>query len=186
MTTKQYDSMIKNHIEKKDFIKIKRTVTEGSADITGFILQLSKDFLLIQKEEEFNLNGYAIIRKDQFDAIRCNKYDRGFKRILKNEGIIDAEYGIDQKIRITNWQTIFEDLKKHDYHVIIECENLEDPIFLIGPITKVNKNFISIRYYDPTGLLDKTPTKVNYKDITLVKFDDRYINVFKKYLRTRK
>jgi len=32
--------------------------------------------------------------------------------------------------------------------------------------------------------LDKKPTTVNYNDITLVKFDDRYINVFKKYLRT--
>jgi hypothetical protein len=185
MPTKQYDSTIKNHIEEKDFAKIKRTFTEGSADITGFILQFSKDFLLLQEEEEFYLNGYAIIRKDQFEAIRCNKYDRALKSMLKKEGIINSDYGINKKIRLMSWQAIFEDLRKHDYHVIVECENLEEPVFLIGPITKVNKNSVSIQYYDPTGLLDKAPTKVNFKDITLVKFDNRYINVFKKYLRTR-
>ncbi len=184
MTIKQYDDMIKGHVDKKDFVKIKRTVTEGSADISGFILQMSKDFLLIQKEEEFYLNGYAIIRKDHFDAIRCNKNDKAFKRILKAEGIIDSDYGIKKKIRLKDWRTIFEDLMRHDYHVIVECEDLKESLFVIGPIKKINKDSVNIQYYDPTGLLDKKPTTVKYKDITLVKFDDRYINVFKKYLRT--
>lgn len=56
--------MVKTHIDKKDFVKIKRTVTEGEANITGFILYMSKDFLLIQQEEEFLLNGYCIIRDE--------------------------------------------------------------------------------------------------------------------------
>lgn len=183
-TIKQYDDMIKTHVDKKDFVKIKRTVTEGEANISGFILQMSKDFLLIQKEEEFFLNGYGIIKKDHFDAIRCNKFDKAFKRMLKAEGIFDSDYGIRNKLRLKDWKTIFEDLMKHDYHVIVECEDLEAPLFVIGPIKKVNKDSVSIQYYDPTGLLDKRPTNVKYKDITLVKFDDRYINVFKKYLRT--
>jgi hypothetical protein len=176
--------MIKRHVDKKDFVKIKRTVTEGSADISGFILQMSKDFLLIQKELEFYLNGYAIVRKDHFDSIRCNKFDKAYKGILKGEGIFDSDYGIKKKIRIKNWRTIFEDLMKLDCHVIIECEDLKDPIFVIGPIKKINKDSVNIQYYDPTGLLDKKPTTIKYKDITIVKFDERYINVFKKYLRT--
>jgi hypothetical protein len=184
MTVKQYDHMIKAHVEKRDYVKIKRTVTEGSADISGFILQMSKDFLLIQKEEEFFLNGYGIIKKDHFDAIRCNKFDRAFKRMLKAEGIFDSDYGIKNKLRLKDWKTIFEDLMRHDYHVIVECEDLGDPLFVIGPIKKVNNDSVNIQYYDPTGLLDKKPTRVKYRDITLVKFDDRYINVFKKYLRT--
>jgi len=183
MSVKQYDDIIKSHVDKKDFVKIKRTVTEGEADISGFILQMSKDFLLIQKEEEFFLNGYGIIRKDHFDAIRCNKFDKARKRILKAEGIFDTDYGIKNRITLKDWKTIFIDLLKYDCHVIVECEDLEEPLFVIGPIKKVNSDSVSIRYYDPTGLLDKKPTKVKYKDITLVKFDDRYINVFKKYLR---
>jgi hypothetical protein len=184
-TIKQYDTEIKRHIKKKDYVKIKRTVTEGSADISGFILQMSSNFILIQKEEEFYLDGYGIIKKDHFDALRCNKFERAFKRILKAEGIFDSDYGFRKKLKLTDWKTILEDLMKHDYHVIVECEDMEDPLFVIGPIKKVSKDSVDILYYDPTGLLDQKPTKVKYKDITLIKFDNRYINVFKKYLRTK-
>jgi hypothetical protein len=133
MTIEKYDDMIKAHVDKKDFVKIKRTVTDGSADITGFILQMSKDFLLIQKEEEFYLNGYGIIRKDHFDVIRCNKFDKAFKRILKSEGIFDSDYGIRNKIRLRDWRTIFEDLAAHDYHVIVECEDIAQHVSAMVP-----------------------------------------------------
>lgn len=184
MTVEEYDKMLQKYIDKKAFVKIKRTVTEGEADISGFILQLTKDFLLIQKEEEFYLNGYGIIKKDHFDSIRSNKNDKALKRILKAEGILDTDYGIDKSINLKSWETIFHDLKKFDFHVIVECEDLKESLFIIGPIKKVNKSSVSIQYYDATGLLEKRATTVKYKDVTLVKFDDRYINVFRKYLRT--
>lgn len=117
--------------------------------------------------------------------MRCNKFDKAFKRILKAEGVFNSDYGIKNKVRLNDWQTIFNDLKKHDYQIIVECEDLKEPLFVIGPIQKVNTNSVSIQYFDPTGLLDKKPTKVQFKDITLVKFDCRYINVFRKYLRTK-
>lgn len=183
MTTKQYDSLIKNYIDKRDFVKIKRTVTDGEADVSGFILQQSKDFLLIQIENEFYLNGYAIIQKDHFDSIRNNKYDKTMKKILRGEKVFDTDYGIKSKINLKSWETIFTDLKQNDFHVIVECEDLKEPKFVIGPIKKINKKSVSILYYDPTGLLDRKPTSLNYKDITIVKFDNRYTSIFRKYLR---
>jgi len=180
---KEYDVTLQKHIDKKEFVKICRTVTDGEANISGFILQMTKDFLLIQIEEEFYLNGYGIIRKDHFDSLRCNKFDRALKRILKAEGILESGFGIEKKINLRNWDTIFKDLKKFDQHVIVECEDLEESLFVIGPIKRVNKDSVSIQYYDPTGLLDKKVTTVKYKDVTLVKFDNRYVNVFRKYLR---
>jgi len=182
-TIKKYDEMIQNHIDKKDYVKVVRKVTEGDADIEGFLLQMTREFLLIQKEEEFYLNGYGIFRKDHFESLRCNKFDKTLKRILKAEGILDSSFGIDKKINLRSWETIFKDLKEFYQHVIVECEDLEKPLFVIGPIKRVNKDSVGIQYYDATGLLDKKVTTIKYKDITLVKFDDRYIKVFRKYLR---
>jgi hypothetical protein len=181
-TIKQYDKLIQGYIDNKDLVKIFRTVTDGEANIHGFIIAMSKTFLLIQKEEEFYLNGYAIIRKDHFDALRSNNYEKTFKKILSQEGML-KEYGLSKKISITSWASIFKALKKLDFHVIVECEDLEVPQFLIGPLTKVHREFVSIKNYDPTGRLDKRSTKVKYNDITIVKFDDRYLNVFRKYLK---
>lgn len=178
--------MLQKYIDRKEYVTIKRTVTEGEANISGFLLKMSKDFLLMQKQEEFNLNGYGIIRMDHFDALRSNNVDKTFKKILRAEGIMAADYGIKNEIDLKSWQTIFHDLKKLDYHVIVECEDLEEPLFLIGPIKRVNKSAVGIQYYDATGQLDAELTMVKYDDITLVKFDDRYINIFRKYLRVKK
>ena len=70
--------------------------------------------------------------------------------------------------------------------MIIENENPNDSSFDIGPITKVSKDAVYIRYFNAQGFLDAEPTKIIWEYITIVKFDDRYINTFSKYLRVRK
>ena len=186
MKIKAYDTLLQTHIDKKDFVKIYRTFREKEETISGFILAFSKDFLLLQVDNEFALNGYAIIRKGQFDSIRCNKYDKTQKKIYKAEGLMDNSYVIDKNISLKNWQDNFTDLKKNDYHVIIECEDKEEPLFDIGPIKRILKNSVSIQYYDPTGQLENKLTSRKYADITIVKFDDNYSKTFRKYLKPSK
>jgi hypothetical protein len=179
----RYDNMLQKHIDNKDFVKIFRTFQDTEKNISGFILSMTKNFLLVQLDYDFILNGYSIIRKDQFDSLRCNKYDKTQKRIFQAEGIIDRFYGLDKSVSLTNWQDIFTDLEKLDYHIIIECENKKRPKFLIGPIEKVTKNKINIQNYDPTGKLDEKSSSVKYDDITIVTFGDNYSTTFRKYLR---
>jgi len=179
----RYDNMLQKHIDNKDFVKIYRTFQDTEKNISGFILSMTKDFLLVQIDYDFILNGYSIIRKDQFGSLRCNKYDKTQKRIFQAEGIIDRFYGLDKSVSLTNWQDIFTDLEKLDYHIIIECENKKKPKFLIGPIEKMTKNKINIQNYDPTGKLDEKSSSVKYDDITIVTFGDNYSTTFRKYLR---
>ncbi len=181
-----YDAFLQSHIDKRDFVKIYRKFNEREENISGFLLAISKDFLLLQVDNEFSLNGYAIIRKDQFDSLRCNKYDKTQKKIYIAEGLLENGYGIDKSISLESWQDIFKTLKLLDYHVIIECEDKEEPWFDIGPIKRVNKESVSIQYYDPTGQLESKLTSRKYSDITLVKFDDNYSKTFRKYLKPSK
>ena len=183
---KSDDIILQNYIDKKAFVKINRTFKDYSENIRGFILKMTKDFLLVQLENNFFLDGYAIIRKDQFDSIRCSKYEKACKKILKAEGIFDDNYGINKDIDLTNWQSILKSIKALDFHVIIECEDLDEPDFIIGPIKRVTQNSTSIQFYDPTGLLEDNLSQVKYSDITIVKFDDRYTKTYRKYLRTNK
>src|SRR5690349_5856063 len=93
---KEYDIMLQKHIDKKDFVKINRTFKDREENISGFILSLSKNFLLLQVGYDFLLDGYAIIPKDQFDSIRCNKFEKKAKKIYKAEGLLDTQYGAQQ------------------------------------------------------------------------------------------
>lgn len=180
---KDYDVLLQRYIDKKDFVKINRTFKGSEINISGFMLSHSKDFLLLQVDNEFFLDGYAIIPKQQFDSIRCNKYDRAFKKIYKGEGLLNSQYGIEQTISLKSWQSVFIELKKLDYHIIVECEDKDNPDFIIGPLKKIYKEKVSIQCYDPTGKLDDEPTTVKYSDITIAKFGDRYSTTFRKYLR---
>ncbi|TKK64222.1 hypothetical protein FC093_23045 [Ilyomonas limi] len=183
---KDYDIMLQKHIDKKDFIKINRTFKDREENISGFMLAITRQFILLQVDNEFMLDGYAIIPKDRFDSIRCNNYDKTFKRIYKEEGLLDTQYGFNQSLSLKSWHELFSDLKKLDYHVVIECEDKDDPDFVIGPIKRVTKDKVGVQYYDPTGKLDDKPTTLSYDDITIIKFGDRYSTTFKRHLRKSK
>jgi hypothetical protein len=180
---KEYNNLLQKHIDKKNFVKINRTFKDREENISGFILSLSKDFLLLQVDNEFMLDGYAIIPKHKFDSIRCNKYDKIFKKIYKDEGLLSTQYGFNKSVSLKSWQDLFSNLKNLDFHVVIECEDKDKPDFIIGPIKRIYKDKVSIQYYDPTGKLDDKLTTAKYDEITIVKFGDRYTTTFRKYLR---
>lgn len=72
------------------------------------------------------------------------------------------------------------------YNVIIENENPEDKAFDIGPIIKLTKSSVYIRYFNAKGILEKEPTRIYWNLIPIVKFDNKYLNIFSKYLREPK
>jgi hypothetical protein len=181
---KRYDEMLSRHIQRQDFVKINRTIMGEERSISGFLLALSKDFILMHAAEEFVLNGYYILRKDQFDSLRCNAFDKTQKRIMRAEGAL-AQFALPGEIDLQSWQTIFQSIKRLGLNAIIECEDRENPLFEIGPIKKVFKTQVHIQYHDPNGILEQKLTPVKYRDITLVTFGDRYSTTFKKYLKLR-
>jgi len=178
---KKFDKFLQTCIDKKRIVKLLRDVTDGEADIYGYIVSMNSDFMLVHNENEFQLDGYSILQKSDFDFIRYNEYDETIQIINEGQGV-SKKVGIKKPIKLKSWKTIFSDLKKRGMHVTIECEYLNEPAFYIGPLAKVGDKSVEITYYDGTGKLDSKPSKVKYKDISLVKFGQRYTEVFKKYV----
>ncbi len=178
------EQQLNDHIANQDLIRIDRSFTEGDASMGGFLVKQSDEFLLLQREDEFRLNGFAIMLKDDVEEIRHSKYEHAQQNILEKEGVLDSDLGIDFDLDLSSWQTIFRDLKEQDYHVIAECEDLDEPSFNIGPIREVHSDRVSIHFFDATGLYEKEPTSIDYDDITTLQFGDRYTTVFRKYLRS--
>ncbi|MDP1817980.1 MAG: hypothetical protein Q8K92_26240 [Leadbetterella sp.] len=87
---------------------------------------------------------------------------------------------------LTSCATILKSIKKLGFNVIIENENPADETFDIGPITKITKSSVYVRYFNAKGILNEEATKINWDLITIVKFDTKYINIFSKYLREPK
>ena len=143
------------------------------------LAQNDKLFITVN-EDDFILNGYSIYRfKDVTKVtIKNDKCDE----ILKSEGITSSI--VFPKVDISNWNTVFESLKHMNKNVTIEKETVEgknDDIY-IGRIEKIYKKFAYIWEFDADGRWYDKPTRILYSEITKITFDNRYVEVFSKYI----
>jgi hypothetical protein len=180
---KEYNLMLQKYIDKKAFVKLYRTVCGKEENLSGFILGMSKGFLFLQLDCDFMLNGYAIIRLDDFDSLRLSSYERTQRKIFNAEGILSTSYGFDKPLPLTSWTSILKTLKSYDIHVIIENINNDYLDFWIGEIKTVTEKSVSIHNYNPDGLFDDKPKNIKLDTISIIKFGDRYSTVFRKYTK---
>lgn len=183
MTIKQ---QIKFHLSNKRYCTIKRKVGDNSFKFSsGYIVDHSDNFLLMQEADEFRVLGYLVFNISTISLIRFNNNDEYYDKIMQWEKQVENVFK-KHKIDLTDWITIFKTIKKSGFNVIIENEDPDDKSFDIGPIIKVTKTALYIQYFNAKGYLDTEATKIAFNKITIAKFDDHYINVFSKYLRQRK
>ena len=177
---------IKYHKDKRKYFKVQRQVgIDVFEKSNGYIVDFSKDFIVLHETDDFELNGYVVFPIKTISEIQFNNKDKYYDKIMRSEGLTDKVEN-KYKIDLTSWTSIFKSIKDLDLNVVIENEDPNDKSFDIGPITKVTKKSVYIRYFDSQGYFDKEPTKISFDFITRVKFDERYTNVISKYLRERK
>lgn len=170
---------IEKHKVEKLYVRLTRKKGGFEGISTGFILDNSNDFILLQETDDFRILGYQIIPIKTIKHVRYNKNDKTYERILKAEGLHpEFKYKID----LQDWNTICNDIKKTELTIISECEHPKLDNFCVGQLKRINKKSISIRYFNAQGILDKENTKHKFKDITKLSFDDRYANIFSKYI----
>ncbi len=177
---------IKTLCKKQSFIKITRKVGKDWYERNnGYIVDFSKKFIVVQECYDFKLMGFILLPVKDLEKICHNKYDKSYEKImlLENE---TKNLALKTKLDLTDWQTVFQSLQKKKKNVIVECESPKIQSFTIGAIKKITNKSVFIHHFDATGLLDKKPTEIKFKNISKVTFDDRYVDVFSKYIRKRK
>ena len=176
-------SKIKKHCKLKRYCKILREVDGKFANsLGGYIVDYTKEFLVLQECNDFLLKGFKIIPLNTIIEIRYNQNDKCYDKIMRSEKVWD-EINYTHNVDLTSWSTIFTSIQELGFNVIIENEHPKESTFDIGPITKVKEKYVRIRYFNAEGILQPSTTEFKWKHITVVTFDDRYINVFSKYLK---
>jgi len=177
---------IEEHFKNKTYCKITRKVGKDAVEMSsGYIVDYSDNFLLLHETGDFLVVCYNVLPINQIQKIRFNKWDKCQNKIMILEGEIE-KVGIKYKIDLNSWETVFKSIKNHLLNVIVECESPDIAGFTIGPIVKTTKKYVYIQNFDPAGVLDEKPTSIDFESVTKVKFDDRYINIFSKYLRPKR
>jgi len=142
----------------------------------GILLDESELFILLAIEYDFYMDGYCIVRKKDVTKLTSTKSNKYVFKILKAEGLIqNLEH---PRINLTSWNSIFSSFGKNEFVIV---ENEEAKNFDIGPITKINKNSMWLRYFDGAGEWIKE-VKLKYPDITSIRFKNNYIKYHEKHI----
>ncbi len=179
---KEIQKTIKVLKDKKNLGRFYISVHNVESCIDGLILDISKDFILVREFVDFTAKSLNIIPLNKLSKIKFDKKQRNFSRILKLEKLVDKAIIFD-KITLESYSEIFKAIRKKYKYVIIEDVFDGENNFYIGEIARVNKESVSIFYFDIMGKVDDSATTIPFKDIANIEYDSDYINRFIKYLK---
>ncbi len=180
MKKSEIKEALKKSIELKHHLSFFRKFTSTRAH--GYVLDYNDDFVLIHQTDDFKLDGYAILPLKTIKKVRYNEFEEVYEYIMKEENLM-GDLGINYRIDLTSWQTIFKSIEENNKFSIVECEQVWINRFLLGKLTKVRKKRVEILYLEANGIFEEYATEQKYKEISIVRFDEVYINLFQKYAR---
>ena len=146
----------------------------------GFPLALGDELVLVRSLHEFAVNGFAVMRLRDITAVLSTDAERFFERVLRAEGALD-EAPAARMVPLRSWRSVLEAVRLHYRHAIIECEGPEGGAFYLGELAGVEGDEATLHYIQVNGTRERALTRVALDDVTLVRFDERYVNLFGRY-----
>lgn len=185
MNKKTIHKRLTESVGTRKKVKITRPYL-GEQNCYGFVLGMSKKWVLLHDFFDFTPMGYTAIRIADISSCRSGKYERKWEQMLAAEGILDR-VGINYEIDLDSTHSLLESLQRRGQNIVVECECEDDSdndAFFIGQITKLEKRFIRLRHFDATGNWEKGVYRIPFHAITKIEFDTPYVNTFSKYLNS--
>ncbi|MES2703146.1 MAG: hypothetical protein V4649_10930 [Bacteroidota bacterium] len=119
--------------------------------------------------------------------IRFDRSDKFRDKILGWEGQKE-NVGLISTVDLASWASVFNSIKKSESFVMVKGEALiKDDIkyVTVGAIKRIEQNRVVIHFVSGYGYLVEPFDKIEYSDITLVEFNNQYLNMYRKYLQTK-
>ena len=179
MNTIEISKIIEESIVNKNHIKIQRSKIVEE-DISAIPIKASEQLLLFKYIVDFKYDGYKVIQLKDISSIRSGEIERFHEQIFEKENLNITNIDELKDIIITDWEMLFNSLYNNIEIIEIECEKNSDGFYL-GKICSIEKESITFLEMDLLGQWDKEPCIINYKDITVVNFKDRYSTILCKY-----
>ena len=150
-----------------------------------FVVDIGTDLVLVNDVTDLSRDGYKVLRIRDISRIERGGSEKVVEKILRSEGIV-TEIAAPFEIDLSNWRSAIAAIKAQSRNIIIEDENPDDDLFLIGRVTRLSSETVSIRPFDPLARWELSDRVIPCSRITAVTFDDRYTILYSKYVREPK
>jgi hypothetical protein len=140
----------------------------------------SKSLILIQREYDFQFDGYKIIRRRDISKSYTSDSNSYCEKLTRKEGLWKNPPKAIRALPLDDWRALLTSLIGKP--VVIENERKGD--FYIGPIVACEEHAVLIHYFDGCGQWQNVE-RVQYRAITAVQFGDRYSTIHYRHLPPR-
>ncbi len=146
----------------------------------GFPLVVGDDFVLVRTLHDFTLDGFAVLRLRDITAVQSGESERFFERVLRAEGML-ARAAAPKPVLLRSWRSVIESVRTHYRWAILESERADENNFVLGELAAVSDDTVWVHYIQVDGTRESERTKVSLDDLTLLRFDEQYVNLFGRY-----
>jgi hypothetical protein len=143
----------------------------------GLVVSESKSLILIKYENDFQFDGYMVIRRCDVSKSYKSDSDSYCESLMRKEGLWKNPSKAIRSLPLKDWRVLLTSLIGKP--VIIENERRGD--FYIGPVIACEEHSVLIHYFDGCGQWQKVE-RVQYRGITSVKFGNRYSTIHYRHL----
>lgn len=151
-------------------------------DYAGIPVAVEDQLLVLQKENNFTLDGYAVLRTGDITLVEQVDESAFCRRAFTGEGVYESVAAPGFPCR--DWRSLLSGIKsRFGGWLLAQCEGDEDPICYVGRIVSVDERYLTLRQVDADGSWHADSVTLPLDDLTLVCFGDRYLSVFQKYCK---
>lgn len=169
------------HVRDRCLVSIRRDEVDDNS-IQAYVLQASRELVLLQYVYDFNLDGLMLLRVADISEVSRTATDRFQDDLLRSEGL-KARVPFHFAIDLSGWRTAISDLARTHQLLILECEHLDDPKFVIGRVMSVGADAVSMESFTGTARWNERPQVLSYEDITACQAETNYCNVYERYFK---
>lgn len=165
--------------QERQLVSIRRDAIDEH-ELHGFVLAHSDALVAIQRIDDFRLDGLTLLRRADITAVESDDADAFRKELLGAEGTLAyVPFGLaldlhDWRSAITQWS------REHDL-MILECEALDDPDFLVGCVVDSDDEAVRFATFSTVAEWRETPDEIPFEDITICQVDTYYLNVYSRF-----
>ena len=176
---------LKRLIAGGEAVTICRKGLTDTSSIHGVILKATSQCVLVHQIREFHLDGYLVLRLEDIERIRFNRYDEHFNRILVAEGALSSA-GCARKLDLSSFEDLLEQLKQSQETCILEgCYENIDEVYLIGFLTEIDteEDFAHFMFFDSAGVFESKERGAYISFLSSVELQTEYIECHEKHMQ---
>jgi hypothetical protein len=177
--TKDLPKLLAQHLDGRDLVSIRRDDIDDAA-IQGYVLGLSQDLVALQYVYDFHLDGLLLLRTADITDVNCSRTDRLQREMLSREGL-EQKVPFEKHLDLANWRAVIGQLAREFPLMIIECEALDDPDFVIGRVHALHENVVEFEYFSGAANWNRELADIELYDVTACRVDSNYINFYRRH-----